>query len=143
MLDAERLRLQFEKLDERVTQLDGIVRVGRAKFLSDATLQAAAERQLQVSIQSCLDIGNHLIAELQLRRPTTYTQVFVILGEAGVLPVEFASEVARMAGFRNRLVHLYDEVSSADLYDILQERLGDFAEFARHVIHYVESAGTP
>lgn len=141
MLDAERLRLQFEKLDERVDELRGIAQMERAAFLSDAMLRAAAERLLQVSIQSCLDIGNHLIAELQLRRPSTYGDVFVILGEGGVLPVAFASDLADMARFRNRLVHLYDEVSPTDLYEILQQHLGDFAQFAEYVTRFADSSG--
>lgn len=32
-----------------------------------------------------------------------------------------------MACFRNRLVHLYYEVQSQEVYDILQYNLGDFA----------------
>ncbi len=145
MPDAERLRLQFEKLDERVTELREIAAKPRAAFLADPIARSAAERLLQNSIQSCLDVGNHLISEMQLRRPATYGDVFIILGEAGILPEDFAGELARMARFRNRLVHLYDEISPDELYDILQERLGDFGRFAASVMGYVgadEAGGT-
>lgn len=39
--------------------------------------------------------------------------------EEGVLPQERASVLRKMARYRNRMVHFYDEVSPEELYEIL------------------------
>ncbi|MDN5277409.1 MAG: hypothetical protein PWR01_1374, partial [Clostridiales bacterium] len=44
----------------------------------------------------------------------------------------------KMARFRNRLVHLYWDVDAQMIYDIIQNRLGDFEKFAQIVLEEME-----
>lgn len=44
-----------------------------------------------------------------------------------------AERIQGMAGFRNLIVHRYFHVDAERVVDHLQQHLGDFAEFARHV----------
>ena len=49
-----------------------------------------------------------------------------------------------MAGYRNRLVHFYDEVTSEELHGIIQNQLSDLETFAkalREVIVHPERMG--
>ncbi len=55
-----------------------------------------------------IDLANHLIAR------------------EGWISASDAARFALMARFRNRLVHLYEEVSDEEVYRILHEDLGDF-----------------
>ena len=48
------------------------------------------------------------------------------LGIRGVLHEDEAAVFVRMAGCRNRLVHFYDRVSEAELYELCSTRLTDF-----------------
>jgi len=61
---------------------------------------------LLVTIQSCIDIANHLIAEFHLRRPETYRESFEILTEAELISQELGDALSELAGFRNVLVHI-------------------------------------
>ena len=61
-----------------------------------------------------------------------------MLGKQSTLPKDFAEKFASAAGFRNVLVHMYDEVDLGILESYLTERLGDFEEFARYVLEYIE-----
>jgi uncharacterized protein YutE (UPF0331/DUF86 family) len=69
-----------------------------------------------------------------------YASAIDELGALGILPREFADRFRPMAGFRNVLVHGYLEVDVARLHDILNERLGDFVEFAGHVERHLATA---
>ena len=52
------------------------------------------------------------------------------MGEANVVPKSFAEEkLTKIAGYRNRLVRFYAEVSVEELYLIITSRLNDFLEF--------------
>jgi uncharacterized protein YutE (UPF0331/DUF86 family) len=47
-----------------------------------------------------------------------------------------------MAGYRNRLMHFYHEVSNDELYGILNKGLGDIEEFIRQIRVFLEAFST-
>ena len=100
-------------------------------------LKSALERNFQVAIEAALDIGEMIIAEEGLERPEEYRDVFLELGKAGIIPNDFASRIAPMAGFRNILVHQYDEVNVKLMCKFLREKLGDLEEFISYVRKYL------
>jgi len=64
--------------------------------------------------------------------------VFLILGKSGIIPGEFAEVFAQAAGFRNILVHIYEDIDTSILHMFLTEqRLEDFDEFAGYIAQYL------
>jgi uncharacterized protein YutE (UPF0331/DUF86 family) len=90
------------------------------------------ERGLQICAQAALDVATHLAAAAGRDAPD-YATAIDQLGDLGVLPESFAVSFRSIAGFRNILVHAYLDVDLARMHTLLNERLEDFAEFARHV----------
>jgi uncharacterized protein YutE (UPF0331/DUF86 family) len=43
-----------------------------------------------------------------------------------------------MAGYRNRLVHYYTEISNEELYEILQNDLGDLEKFLKEIEKFLK-----
>jgi uncharacterized protein YutE (UPF0331/DUF86 family) len=64
--------------------------------------------------------------------------VFQILREEGVVPQELLPSLVDMARFRNLIVHDYAKIDDAKVYGILKKRLGDFDEYARAIVAYLE-----
>jgi len=133
VIEKEVVCAKLAQLRERQQHLTQLAAEPRQGFLADPVKIGAAERMLQVSIEVCLDIGHHLIAGLGLPRPTEYRDVFRILGQEGILPLELTTRLERMAAFRNRLVHVYAAIDPAQVYDYLQRDRADFDEFARQI----------
>lgn len=79
-----------------------------------------------------------IIAQERFRFPQDNQDVFAILGEEGILPSKLCSRLQDMARFRNLLVHEYTKIDNAIVYGILKKRLGDFDEFARAIVAYME-----
>lgn len=100
--------------------------------------RSAVERNFQLAIESAIDIGEIIISEEGFERPADYKSVFLVLGKNSILPKGFAEKFAPAAGFRNVLVHMYDEVDLEVLKEYLTEKLGDFEEFAGYVLEYTE-----
>ena len=98
----------------------------------------AVERGLQVCAQNVIDVATHLAAGAGRDVPD-YASAIDRLGELGILTREFASRFRSVAGFRNVLVHGYLEVDVRLVHRLLNERLEDFAEFARGVERYLIS----
>jgi uncharacterized protein YutE (UPF0331/DUF86 family) len=127
------VKARIRKIEECVADLQGIRRLPDRVFFEDRHVRAAAERLLQVAIQSMLDIGSHLIAERGFREADGYAEIIDILGEEGVIPKRFAARIRGMAGLRNILVHDYLEVDPRELRKHLA-RLKDFERYCRHIV---------
>lgn len=102
-------------------------------------LRSAVERNFQLAIESAIDIGEIIISEKGFERPEDYRSVFLILGRQGIIPMDFAEDFSIAAGFRNVLVHVYEEVDSSLIYVFLTERLDDFDKFAKYIVVYVNT----
>ncbi|MBE0467502.1 MAG: DUF86 domain-containing protein [Candidatus Desulforudis sp.] len=88
------------------------------------------------TVLSDVDLGILLRLGLQARLsvpgfPKTYTETIKLLATEGVIPHEFVKTAQQMVRFRNRAVHLYDDVSPREVYKILQHHLSDFEEFSQ------------
>ena len=92
-----------------------------------------AERNLQVAIETCLDIGKIVISREGLNEPKDNKDIFVVLSEAGLLRSELLSFLVPMAGTRNIIVHGYDKIDDSLVYGILKKRLDDFSSFLREI----------
>jgi uncharacterized protein YutE (UPF0331/DUF86 family) len=133
------------RLDQLLTLLAGYVRILRqlattplAEFVEDPRNYGSAERFLQLAIETTLSIGHHVIAEAGLSQPSTYAEVFAVLGKEGVLDPEFATALQPMASVRNRLVHHYEDVAAERIFEIIGSRLDDFDRFAEQIAAYAD-----
>jgi uncharacterized protein YutE (UPF0331/DUF86 family) len=108
-----------------------------AQLRKDRDLRWAVERGLQLCAQNALDVATHLAASSGLDAPD-YATAIDRLVELSVLPAEFAARFRGVAGFRNVLVHGYLEVDLEILHRVLNQQLGDFAEFAGYVERHLE-----
>lgn len=138
-LDATLVHRHLAALDRAVQQLRGHSGKPRAA-LGDLDEAWAIERGLQICVQNCLDVATHIAAAAGRDVPD-YATAIDRLGELGVLPDDFARRFRSVAGFRNVLVHGYLEVDPDLVHRILNERLVDFAAFARHVEQYLARGG--
>ncbi|MDY9927294.1 type VII toxin-antitoxin system HepT family RNase toxin [Methanosarcina sp.] len=100
--------------------------------------RSAIERNFQLAIECAIDIGEIIISKEGFERPEDYRSVFLILGKHGVLPKDFAEKFSAAAGFRNFLVHIYENVDLDIIEKYLVENLEDFDTFASYVAEYIE-----
>lgn len=128
MVDVERVRRLLGALTGYRDQLAGLRALPRATYLAD---QALAGRYLvQVSAQTCIDLANHVTASEGWRVPADFRDAFTVLEENGVLAAELAERLRALAGLRNRLVHVYEDVDDALVHAALEESIADLDRFA-------------
>jgi len=127
----------LQNLKRYVEKLKHLASLSREDFLSDFTKVESAKHLFQVSVESCIDVSNHIIASERFRAPRSYVETFEILVEQGFIDKDFLPTLRQMVRFRNRLVHLYWEVDAELIYDILQKNLDDFEIFTSRILRYV------
>lgn len=107
------------------------------EYVADYFIHKTAERLLETAIEACLDMGRHLIAREGFRYPEENKEVFRVLAEEKVISADLLARLEDMAKFRNVLVHGYARIDHSRVYAILQKDLGDFDEFARAIVAYL------
>lgn len=130
MVDREILSTRLGKLREALRKLDAIAKKPREEYLSSETDRALAEHFLRIALEAALDAGNHVIVSKGFRKPLKLRDIFLILGENGLISRELALRLAQATGLRNRLVHGYTDIDHNILYDVLQKDLRDLEGFA-------------
>ena len=95
------------------------------EFESDWRNPSAAESYLRRGLEALFDLGRHILAKGFGRRVVQYKEIPAALSEYGVIDAAAAVLMTDLVGYRNRLVHFYDEVSHKELYDICTRQLGD------------------
>jgi uncharacterized protein YutE (UPF0331/DUF86 family) len=140
-VDRELIATRVAKIREQLRYLTRLETLSRDAFLASTTEQHAVERELQVAIEACLDIGHHVISREGLRRPADYREVFAVLQEAGIIETGLGRRLEDMASFRNRLVHGYLDVEPGRVYEMARNELTDVEAFVASVVtRYVPDA---
>ena len=101
------------------------------KLNRDPDLQDIVTLNLTMTVQLCVDLDTHLIADLDVPPPDTMGQTFDALAHAGAIPERLAQQLKKAVGFRNIAVHHYEEIDWTIVHRIALHHLSDFTEFAK------------
>ena len=97
----------------------------KALFMQDSRNVWAAESCLRRSLEALFDIGRHIAAKSFGEGVTEYKEIAGTLKRHDVISEEGLILMRKLAGYRNRLVHFYHDVSADELYEICVSHLRD------------------
>ncbi|HOK29976.1 MAG TPA: DUF86 domain-containing protein [bacterium] len=137
MVDKNLILRKISELEEYITQLEELKDVTVEEYSKDWKIQRAVERTLQIAIELCVDIANHIISDEGWRVPVSYSDTFKVLKENKVIDNELFSIMERMARFRNIIVHNYDKLDQTIILDILKKNLEDFMKYRDSILKWL------
>ena len=91
------------------------------------------------ALEALLDLGRHILGKGLGKGALEYKQVAVGLRNEGVLDEHAGAALVEMAGYRNRLVHFYDEVGAVELYEICTRRVDDVREVRDQLLAWLRA----
>jgi uncharacterized protein YutE (UPF0331/DUF86 family) len=112
-------------IDEMLVEIRALPLADRVMFFSDHRNIWTAESCLRRSLEALLDMGRHILAKGFAVGVSEYKEIAAQLEHQGVLSKDTADLLRTMAGYRNRMVHFYHEITADELYDICASQLGD------------------
>lgn len=127
MTDPDLVAKKLAVIETCVEQLRTLARVEALR--SDVREQRFVEHTLQVAIQAALDVASHVVSDERLGEPQTNRELFELLARAGWLSAPLASVLRDMAGFRNVVVHGYQDVDLGVVEDVVRNHLDDLLAF--------------
>jgi uncharacterized protein YutE (UPF0331/DUF86 family) len=118
---ADRLAWVDKMMNEiRVLPLDS-----KSTFMQDTRNIWAAESCLRRALEALFDMGRHIAAKGFGEAVTEYKEIAVVLNRRKVISTSDLELMKKLAGYRNRLVHFYHDVSADEIFEICATHLGD------------------
>lgn len=137
MIDRELITRKIMLIMRDLEALRPIAAKDRAAYLHSGIDEAAAERYLERMIGRMIDINYHVLTESGHPPPADYYASFMQLTDIGVLDREFAGRIAPCAGLRNRIVHEYNEIDPARVFDALQTAVLEIPQYLAKVNDFI------
>jgi uncharacterized protein YutE (UPF0331/DUF86 family) len=131
MLRAEVLRKRLNKLDEYLAILRSLQRYSFDEFASNPERYGSAERFLQLAIEALNDMGNHVIADLNLGPINAYSDIPLLLQAHGTIDAGQQAVWVRMIDLHNVLMYEYLDIDRTVVYEVLHNNLDDIAALQR------------
>lgn len=105
-------------------------------FEKDHFKQDAISVNLQRAAEQAIDLANHIIRKGKLGLPKESRESFEILARAKVIPQELADKLKGMVGFRNIMVHQYQEMDIRLMVDVIERHLDDLIVLTNHALEF-------
>lgn len=138
MVDKNLILRKIAELEEYLEQIREFSSITAEQYAGDWKTQRIVERTLQMMIELCVDIANHIISDRRLRVPVTYADTFKVLSEAGLIDQNLYNTMEKMAKFRNIVVHNYDRIDQSIVVMILRKNLDNFLFFRDQIIQLMK-----
>jgi uncharacterized protein YutE (UPF0331/DUF86 family)/predicted nucleotidyltransferase len=131
LTDSDLIAKRLAFTETRTRELTTMARLDRVH--EDLKEERFVEHTLQLAIQAALDVASHIASDERLGEPATNRELFDRLAAGGWISKEHAAKLGDMAGFRNVLVHGYQDVDLDIVVDAARNRLEDLTVFVAAV----------
>jgi len=134
-LDISKIKNLISEIEENVLVLKEFSSMTAEEFKADKKNYGLCEHHLRRALEGVLTIGTHILSRLPVKTKD-YQEIILSLGKLGIIPKDFAENNKQLASYRNRMVHIYWEISQGEIYKITKEHLGDIEKFCEYYLDY-------
>ena len=139
MVDKNQILRKLTELETHLKEIKEFSTISVEAYKEDWKTQRIIERTLQIIIELCIDIAEHIISDDHMRLPTTYSDTFKVLVENHVIDQSLFNIMEKMAKFRNVVVHQYENIDATIVVRILRKSLKDFVEYKDAILNYLNN----
>ena len=137
-MDEDLILSKFESLSRCLSRIEEKSPATAAELKTDLDRQDIIAVNLERAVQTCVDIGMHIISQRNLLLPDSMAETFLSLAELGVIDKHTATVMGKTVGFRNTAVHAYRTINWDIVFSICTKHLDDFRSFTRQVMAAME-----
>lgn len=134
-MDKNRIMLKIRELENFLEEVKTILPKNMEVYLNSLEKRRSIERELQMMIESVIDICMLLIKELHLKIPNSEESIFEILKDR----LSNIENLKLMRKFRNILVHKYGKINDELVFNFANEDIKDFHVFISDVKRILSS----
>ena len=125
-MDRRVMADKLERLRRCVQRIEQKRPATLVALTTDVDLQDILSVNLERAVQLCVDIAAHVIAAREIPAPTTMATAFEALQALHILSPDLANSMKKAVGFRNIVVHNYQEIDWEIVFNACHHKLDDF-----------------
>lgn len=138
-VNRERVISKISFIKEQVNEINQLLAEKHDQdILGNPWLIKGLKYALQTSIEAVIDIAYHIAAKVFNHAPADARDAVKTLVEGGLISSKDILTYNKMIGFRNRVVHGYQEVSPERVLEMARNELGDFDRYIRQISRVLE-----
>lgn len=141
MIDKEFIEEKINLITRDLSRLDIFSNFTISQMAEDFIKYGALKNMLMEIIGRALDVNEHLISELsdpKIEAPKNYKETFLFLKNLKILPEDFADEISKSAGFRNAIVHEYNNLDKNIVYRTVGEAIDQYTRYCDYILKFLE-----
>jgi uncharacterized protein YutE (UPF0331/DUF86 family) len=139
-LDREILAEKTAVIERHLKRVSDRLPKCETNFTAGSDASDSVILHLWQAIQMVIDIALSACVHLRLGTPASYADAFLKLGESGFLDKELAVRLRHAAGFRNRIVHAYENLDMQKIYKAAQNGPLDLKAFLASASKWFETS---
>jgi len=141
MLNKKFIEIKIEYIQRDLNRLESMSGLTIDEVAKDYTKYAALKNFLMEIIGRAIDINEHIIAEagsVKIESPLKYKETFLQLAKMNVLPKDFAEKIAKSAGFRNAVVHDYNNLDKYIVYKSVGKAIEQYTKYCGYILKFIK-----
>lgn len=140
-VDRDRVNSKIAFIREQMAAIENLLAVKKEQeIINDPWIMRGLKYALQTTIEAMIDICYHISAKKLQHPPLDSRDALKVLKENGIITSEEFKLYTSMVGFRNKLVHGYQQVSSEQVYSLAKNELEDFKKFLSTVLEVIKNS---
>jgi uncharacterized protein YutE (UPF0331/DUF86 family) len=132
-IEKSTVTVRLNGIQSELAEIGKLAKLPKAKFIQGYAHKLASYHLHRI-LEGVFNISSHILSRLPGGAVTTYKDMALALGSHGIVSKKFAEgPLFHMAGYRNRLVHFYSEVTPEELYSVIKNHLKDVDTFCKAI----------
>ncbi len=124
-----------ESIERCIKQIYSYYQLSSEKtFDEDYLKQDAIALNMQRACEQAIDLANYVIKTKKLGLPKESKESFRILAKEKIIPEKLATNLEKMVGFRNVLVHEYQKLDINLMVEVIENHLGELIDFTNFLL---------
>lgn len=133
MVDRSLLARKVAAIRDAVGRIRSVLPPTAEAFAGDRTVREVVTFNLFLGLQEAIALAAHWLADEGLAVPGSYAEVFVRLGEHGVIEDRLAARLRAAAGLRNLVAHQYGVLDFGRVFLVARDELEDLLVFCQQI----------
>lgn len=136
VVDKSLIEQKLESLKNFLLQIENM-QFDEEGLVENIDIQQLLTFRLQQSVEICIDIATHIIANASLSKAETARDAFEVLGKSKIISQKTAQNMGKAGNFRNLVVHGYGKVDFSRIFYDYKKDLEDLRQFAKEIYLYL------
>jgi uncharacterized protein YutE (UPF0331/DUF86 family) len=137
VVDKALVAARIASVRDAVSRIRSLLPADANAFVADRTVREVVILNLFVGLQDVLSLATHWLADEGSVVPQSYRDVFIVMGERGLVSRALAGRLAAASGLRNLVAHQYAVVDWLRIHEIASRNLDDLLDFCEELARKV------